>query len=207
MPDNPAPMPDRRLGERRAAERRGGERRRDERRSGDRRGLPHRNASGRGASFVERRHAGLKRRLYRLLSAGMIDMDFHTLRRHVNKLIIIAFALVIMLMWWSALLDLPHLVHGLPRRPFHWAQPAAETLWLLLLLGFVLAVLRVFFKQIRYLEGFLPVCSFCKSIRVGDDWVPLEEYLHQHSDVRMTHSLCGPCAKKYYGYEEEGGGQ
>jgi hypothetical protein len=152
--------------------------------------------------LTNRRRHKLLRRLYRWLLAGMIDMDFATVRRHVNLLIIVAFEMVILFLWWSAILDLPHHLYGLPPRPFFWAQPTMQTIWLLLLLLFVLAVQKVFFKQIRYLEGFLPVCSFCKSIRVGERWVPIEEYLHEHSDVRMTHSLCEPCAKKHYGYEE-----
>lgn len=152
----------------------------------------------------ERRQSLWRRRLYALLFAGMIDMDFKTIRRHVYLLICIAFELVILFIWWSALLDLPHYFYAAPPRPFHWQQPAVETVWMLLLLGFVLAVLKAFFKQIRYLEGFLPVCSVCKSIRVGERWVPLEAFMQEHADVRMTHSLCGPCAKKYYGYEEEG---
>jgi hypothetical protein len=177
------------------------DRRTRERRSPHDRRLP---ANGRQRGpFINRRRHRLLRRIYRLIFAGMIDMDFRAIRRHVYLLICMAFELVILFLWWSAILDLPHRYYGMPARPFYWAQPTVQTIWLLLLLLFVLAVLRVFFKQIRYLEGFLPVCSVCKSIRVGDDWVPLEEYLHAHSDVRMTHSLCGPCAKQYYDYDEE----
>jgi len=179
------------------------DRRSEVRRSGDeRRSLRDRRP---GALLAERRRHLLLRRLYRLLFAGLIDMDFKAIRRHVNLLIIVAFELVVLFIWWSAILDLPSALYGEAPRAFSWQQPTMETAWMLLLLLFVLAVLRVFFKQIRYLEGFLPVCSFCKSIRVGEQWVPLEEYLREHSDVRMTHSLCPPCAKKHYDYDEEVG--
>jgi len=180
------------------------DRRTQERRSGDDRRAGA--ATRQRGPFTDRRRRRLQRALYKLLFAGMIDMDFRAIRRHVYLLIVVAFELVVLFIWWSALLDLPRWFYGTPPQHFSWQQPTMETVWMTLLLLFVLAVLRVFFKQIRYLEGFLPVCSVCKSIRVGDRWVPLEQFLHEHSDVRMTHSLCGPCAKKYYDYDEGEGG-
>ncbi len=42
-----------------------------------------------------------------------------------------------------------------------------------------------------------------KSIRVDDEWVAIEHYLQERSDVQMTHSLCPPCAKKHYDYDKE----
>jgi len=150
----------------------------------------------------ERRIRPFLRRLYRLLFAGMIDMDFKAVRRHVILLEVIAFELVILFIWWSEYLGLASML-GAPKMPFNWQRPLLPTVWVLLLLGFIVAVTRVFFKQIHYLEGFLQVCSFCKSIRVGDKWVPLEEFMQQRAEVKMSHSLCPPCALKHYGYSED----
>jgi hypothetical protein len=149
----------------------------------------------------DRRKRLLLRRLTALLFAGMIDMDFGSVRRHVILIVVLAFGLVDLCIWWSEILDLPHRFFGEPAEPVHWQAAAAQTVCLALLLGFVVIVIRVFFKQIHYLEGFLPVCSFCKSIRVGDKWVPLERYLQEHTTVKMTHSLCSGCAKQYYDYD------
>ena len=55
-------------------------------------------------------------------------------------------------------------------------------------------------QRVRALEGLLPICSFCKSIRDEKQvWVRFEEYLAQHSDAIVSHGLCPDCAKKHYG--------
>jgi len=55
-------------------------------------------------------------------------------------------------------------------------------------------------KQLEMtLQGFLPICSSCKSIRGNEGkWEKLEKYIHEHSDVKFTHSICPDCAKKLY---------
>ncbi len=55
-------------------------------------------------------------------------------------------------------------------------------------------------KKVIILEGFLPICSFCKKIRdQNNDWHVLEEYISAHSEVLFSHSLCPECVKKHYG--------
>lgn len=54
-------------------------------------------------------------------------------------------------------------------------------------------------KEINTLSGLLPICMHCKKIR--DDkgyWQQMETYIHEHSDVQFSHSLCRECAKKHY---------
>ncbi|MEW5912947.1 MAG: cyclic nucleotide-binding domain-containing protein [Thermodesulfobacteriota bacterium] len=54
-------------------------------------------------------------------------------------------------------------------------------------------------RLMKVLEGLLPVCASCKSIRDDDGrWVPLEEYLHLHSDASLTHGICPVCAQELY---------
>jgi len=55
-------------------------------------------------------------------------------------------------------------------------------------------------QRVRALEGLLPICSFCKSIRdEKDQWIRFEEYLAAHSDAVVSHGLCPDCAHKHYG--------
>ena len=155
------------------------------------------------APFVNRRTHLLLRRLYAVLHVGLIDLDFRTRVKRIMQLETVAFAGIVLVSWANEVYDLPYLLYGTaPRLPNYYAA-SLETTWALFVLFLVLVITKSFLKQIRYLEGFLPVCSYCKSIRVDDRWVPLEEYLHEHTDVRMTHSLCPPCAKRYYDYDEE----
>ncbi|MDZ7666119.1 MAG: MASE3 domain-containing protein [Desulfotignum sp.] len=54
-------------------------------------------------------------------------------------------------------------------------------------------------SEIKTLSGLLPICSHCKKIR--DDrgyWNQLEDYIHEHSDVKFSHGICRECAKKHY---------
>jgi PAS domain S-box-containing protein len=54
-------------------------------------------------------------------------------------------------------------------------------------------------SEVKTLQGFLPICSHCKSIR--DDkgsWTQIEEYIHKHSDAEFSHGICQKCAEKYY---------
>lgn len=52
--------------------------------------------------------------------------------------------------------------------------------------------------RITYLEGFLRVCSFCKKIHAGDQWIPIEEYISDHSAALFSHGLCPQCMKRHY---------
>ncbi|GEM_PF-775925 len=157
--------------------------------------------------LADRRKLLWLRRLYKVIFAGMIDMDFATVRRHVLLLEILAFELILLFIWLGEYFDFSHLLYGAPPSPFDWQNSLMLSVWILLVMGFILVITRVFFKQIRYLEGFLPVCSFCKKIRLDDGrWVPIEEFMQIRTSVKMTHSLCPPCAREHYGYEEEGEG-
>lgn len=54
-------------------------------------------------------------------------------------------------------------------------------------------------KEIKTLKGFLPVCASCKMIRdEKGKWLSFENYIEEHSDVEITHSICPVCAMKLY---------
>jgi sigma-B regulation protein RsbU (phosphoserine phosphatase) len=53
--------------------------------------------------------------------------------------------------------------------------------------------------HVKTLQGLLPICMHCKSIR--DDsktWHRLESYIEKHSNAFFTHSLCAVCLKRHY---------
>jgi hypothetical protein len=54
-------------------------------------------------------------------------------------------------------------------------------------------------QRVRTLEGLLPICSFCKSIRNDrGEWERVENYVSRHG-ATLSHGLCPDCAKKHYG--------
>lgn len=53
--------------------------------------------------------------------------------------------------------------------------------------------------RIKRLEGLLPICMHCKSIRIDDaSWQRLEEYIVEHSDASFTHGICPNCIAEHY---------
>ena len=59
--------------------------------------------------------------------------------------------------------------------------------------------LRAALDHIKTLQGFLPICSFCKKIR--DDkgyWSQVESYISHHTDAQFSHGICPECLKKNY---------
>lgn len=54
-------------------------------------------------------------------------------------------------------------------------------------------------SEVKTLSGLLPICSHCKKIR--DDsgyWTQIENYIHEHSGVEFSHSICKDCAEEHF---------
>jgi phosphoserine phosphatase RsbU/P len=48
--------------------------------------------------------------------------------------------------------------------------------------------------QVKQLQGLLPICSYCKSIRDDQNyWHQVDAYLGEHSEARLTHAVCPHC--------------
>jgi sigma-B regulation protein RsbU (phosphoserine phosphatase) len=48
--------------------------------------------------------------------------------------------------------------------------------------------------QINQLQGLLPICSYCKSIRDDQNyWHNLDCYFSKHSEVQFSHGICPDC--------------
>jgi hypothetical protein len=54
-------------------------------------------------------------------------------------------------------------------------------------------------KELKTLEGILPICASCKKIRNEDGiYEPIEAYLSRHSEAQFTHGICPECRVKLY---------
>jgi len=52
-------------------------------------------------------------------------------------------------------------------------------------------------KNIKQLQGILPICAWCKKIRDGDEyWQNVEDYISSRSDTDFTHGICPECLEK-----------
>lgn len=70
--------------------------------------------------------------------------------------------------------------------------------------GIVAAYLHRKQRQIKTLQGLIPICSHCKSIRTDSGYYErLETYLSEHSDAKFSHGICPECYRKYYQKQED----
>ncbi len=48
--------------------------------------------------------------------------------------------------------------------------------------------------EVQALRGFLPICSYCKSVRDDENyWHSVESYLARHTNARLSHGICPSC--------------
>ena len=95
----------------------------------------------------------------------------------------------------------------------HWGAPSALALAILdqlvdvmILIGFALAAHRFVLqeREIRVLEGLLPICMFCKRIRTEEEtWQQLEQFITLKSEARFSHTFCPECGRRHYGEYSE----
>jgi hypothetical protein len=58
---------------------------------------------------------------------------------------------------------------------------------------------RKLLNYVERLQGLLPICSFCKSIRnEKGEWEPLERFISSRSEAQFSHSFCKSCGKMHY---------
>jgi hypothetical protein len=51
--------------------------------------------------------------------------------------------------------------------------------------------------DVRQLEGFLSICSYCKRIRTEEQsWEQMESYISDHSHAQFSHGICPSCFDK-----------
>jgi hypothetical protein len=54
-------------------------------------------------------------------------------------------------------------------------------------------------RELRVLQGLLPICSFCKRIRDGGgQWRQLETYITERSAAQFSHTFCPECGRRHY---------
>jgi len=58
----------------------------------------------------------------------------------------------------------------------------------------LVAELQTALAEVKTLQSFLPICSYCKSIRDDENyWHAVEEYISDHTNTRFSHGICPRC--------------
>ncbi len=52
-------------------------------------------------------------------------------------------------------------------------------------------------RRIAYLEAFLVMCSWCRRIRVDDQWMSFEGYMQKYG-TETSHGMCPDCDEKFF---------
>lgn len=127
-------------------------------------------------------------------------MGWTFIERRVLLLEAAPFLVLIALIWANELADLPYRFLGSPPTKVNIREALFESSWVLALGVLVIALTRKFLARIKYLEGFLVVCSFCKKIKTAEDtWLPIETFISDRAEVQFSHSLCPQCFEDHYG--------
>jgi len=58
----------------------------------------------------------------------------------------------------------------------------------------LLGELQAALAEVRTLRSFLPICSYCKSIRDDENyWQSVEAYISKHTNTQFSHGICPAC--------------
>lgn len=121
------------------------------------------------------------------------------LARRVITYELVAFSLIIALIWLDEFADIPNLLLGAVKTSVNWREALFETLLIAPMALTIIYYTNILFCKMRYLEGFLAICSSCKKIRDEQgNWQQMESYIHDRSEARFSHGLCPHCAQKLY---------
>jgi hypothetical protein len=86
--------------------------------------------------------------------------------------------------------------------PSSWFVESVDTgVDIIILVGFATLIHKTLLqrRQIRVLEGMLPICSFCKRIRDEDgQWRQLEAFITERSAALFSHTFCEQCGRTHY---------
>jgi hypothetical protein len=79
-------------------------------------------------------------------------------------------------------------------------DPLASCMIQIFVLGLITVLVDRARRELQVLRGLLPICAWCRRIQVdGHTWLPLESYVAQHVDARLSHGLCPACHDTHFG--------
>ena len=123
--------------------------------------------------------------------------------RSFSRWLIVVEAMFIVLsisvIWMDEFVDLPHVIFNAPSTPANYPEAILESVLLVIGGSGLILLTRVLLRRIHTLEGILPICSFCKKIRVGDQWKAVESVVAPRTDADFSHTICPDCAREHYG--------
>ncbi|MGZ5002531.1 MAG: hypothetical protein ACXWBM_04990 [Chthoniobacterales bacterium] len=113
----------------------------------------------------------------------------------------IGFSLLILLSWLDELIGLPHLLLGGTANP-NWRESAIESIAIAFVWLIVYGTTRQILRRFRYLEDLLMMCSWCRKLQHGSEWMSLEDYCTRELGVDISHGICPQCGRNLMNAEQ-----
>ena len=106
-----------------------------------------------------------------------------------------AFSLIIVMSWLTEILRLPHLLYGEQFTP-NWNRAILRSIVMFFIWLWVHLATKRVLKRLHYLEEFLRVCSWCRKVSYGSEWIEMETYLKSKFATKTSHGMCADCLRK-----------
>jgi hypothetical protein len=107
----------------------------------------------------------------------------------------IGFSFILLLSWGVAYFDAPRYIFGDPPT-FNWQRAILRTAVILPIWAWVHFTTRRLLNRLRYLEGFLLVCAWCRKVGHDGEWLTMEEYFGSRFGQPTSHGICPECHDK-----------
>lgn len=121
------------------------------------------------------------------------------------------FLLLILLVWFNELVDIPSLFAQRPESPPDLIRGCISTAGVLF--AAIITIGHTYVQQRNIVSGMLTLCCYCQKIQINQTvWQRIEEYVGRHSLAIFSHGVCPECfakARSESGLEsgpESGGG-
>lgn len=110
----------------------------------------------------------------------------------------IGFIFILVLLWVDEIFDVPYWLLGGEPTPINYKEALMESVLVLCILVLFIFISFRLGKHIKYLEGLTVICANCKKIRIQSEWIPIEKWLSEKTDVQFSHGVCAECLKVLY---------
>lgn len=121
----------------------------------------------------------------------MSDISAHG--RTILRREALGFSLMLVLVWLTELIGLPHLWFGEPPG-IVWTRALFRTAVVLAIWLWVHISNRKLIQRLHHLEEFLLVCSWCRKVGHEGEWLTMEDYFDSHLNTETSHGICPACA-------------
>ena len=105
------------------------------------------------------------------------------------------FILLLLLVWFNELVDMPAIMAGRPALPPDVYRGCISTAGVLF--AAIVTIGHTYLQHRNVVSGLLTICCYCHKIQLNKTmWQRIEEYIGKHSTALFTHGVCPECFEK-----------